>query len=546
MVTYRDWTNAAYFESGAQYFYGPIFHALGENVAWLRIVRLGMALGANFWFAWAFVSWLSKIRGASITQVGRRALVLLILAAGAPAYMFTPLTPGYYDLTVDITLCFGAIVCLTASKVHGIERPSTMLAFTTGLLAFIVIVAKWPAVITVFAAEVVLLILVRGCGRWAMLQHLLGFAAGFGVALLGMDWFMEPVPDVFRVLSLVMGTRTGAEGGLRALLAWYLIDTSYTLFLGGLFAAPTALLLLVTTAKRFKMPERSRAWRIAAVVVPTASLLFFAGWRGGTPHGKAPIAAMIGALLTIVVIGFLNSDLSRVRNAFATRETRNSTVLLIALLALPVLQALGASSPILYLGLECMAMWMAVSITLATGSFNRPLLRDTVWTCICSTIVIASTFAGSTAMLTPFKTSGFKESTSQIPGIPELRVDDVAASQFQAVTRVLAPFIQPGSRTPFYTLDELSGLVYILGGRVIGTPYTNASAPNRSAAILALACRRGDVDSSRPPILLLNRAIDQESSSALMECGFAFPAKYREISIPGGPRGLTAWVPRRT
>ena len=57
-------------------------------------------------------------------------------------------------------------------------------------------------------------------------------------------------------------------------------------------------------------------------------------------------------------------------------------------------------------------------------------------------------------------------------------------------------------------LDQLAGLTYLVGGVPMGSTWTDAVSPRRTAGILALACRNGDVDPTLPPVLLLDRPLD--------------------------------------
>ena len=182
---------------------------------------------------------------------------------------------------------------------------------------------------------------------------------------------------------------------------------------------------------------------------------------------------------------------------------------------------------------------------LISGPFVLPALRFMAWPGIATAIGVSCVLAGTTTLLTPFKTSGYAASTASLPGAPDLRVSPTVAAEYDAVVTALAPYLDPTSPEPFYALDRLSGLVYLLGGHVIGSPWTDASAPERSASLLALACRRGDVDPNRPPVVLVNRPVDAASIAALRGCGFPFPSGYLRVPIDGGPAGLTAWAPDR-
>jgi len=122
-------------------------------------------------------------------------------------------------------------------------------------------------------------------------------------------------------------------------------------------------------------------------------------------------------------------------------------------------------------------------------------------------------------------------------------VSTTAAGQYAALRSALAPY-QESSPSTFYALDGLSGLVYLLGGEVLGSTWTDPGSMERSAAILELACRNGDADATQPPILLLNRPLDPRSARALATCGFDYPADYVRVRITGGPPGVSVYAPR--
>ena len=63
-----------------------------------------------------------------------------------------------------------------------------------------------------------------------------------------------------------------------------------------------------------------------------------------------------------------------------------------------------------------------------------------------------------------------------------VRIATSTAAQYNALRQSLHPWLGT-TPTPFYTLDQLSGLVYVLGGEVVGSPWTDSVSQDRSAAL---------------------------------------------------------------
>lgn len=550
VVTYRDWANPAFFESDAQYFYGPLFHLLGESIPWLRVARVIMAIAANAWWGWAFVCWFEAHRQFRLTVSGRVALVLVLTTAGGPLYLWSPLTPGYYDLTTVITLALAALMVRNATHLASGRAPGALTGVIAGMLGVMLTLTKWPAITVLVATELVTFVLVIRSSRRRMRdtqRHLLGIAAGVTVMALVLQAWVHPIVDSLTVLARVTGTRSGGSGRPTALLQWYVADTASFLASGLVIALPAVLVLVIGMAlsQRAKV-ALAPVWPLAASLV-LGVLPLAVGWRGGGTHGRVAFAAVTASLLLACAAGgvgrgWLRRGRLRADNP-ATRINQAAPVL-ICMVLLPVLQALGTSVPLIYEAMGCLALWVAALIVLITGPFAVPRLRLMAWSSLATAIGLVCALSGTTTLLTPFKTNGYADSTTPLPGVTDLRVSAAAARQYSAVASALAPHLDPTSPTPFYTLDRLSGLVYLLHGRVIGSPWTDASAPARSASILTLACQHGDVDPDQAPVVLSNRVIDGGSVKALQSCGFPFPQGYVRVSIVGGPPGLMAWVER--
>ena len=86
-------------------------------------------------------------------------------------------------------------------------------------------------------------------------------------------------------------------------------------------------------------------------------------------------------------------------------------------------------------------------------------------------------------------------------------------------------------------------MTYELGGVPIASTWNDAGSVERTAGILELACRNGDVDPDQKPVLMVSRELDPEVVDALGHCGFDYPSAFRRLAVRGGPAGILVFVP---
>ncbi|MGA8245556.1 MAG: hypothetical protein WB797_01485, partial [Nocardioides sp.] len=222
----------------------------------------------------------------------------------------------------------------------------------------------------------------------------------------------------------------------------------------------------------------------------------------------------------------------------AGRGTERLVVLV--LLLVPVGQALGTNVPLVYVAGECLAMWVAGVVVLASRPGRPSCSSYAVAADVAVLVVAVAAIAGTTTMMTPFKTTGFRSDTTSV-GALGVRLSPGVARQYAALQRSLAPYVTRGV-TPMFTLDERAGLTYLLDGVPMGSTWTDSGTPDRTAGILELACRNGDVDTTHPPVLLFDRTPDPAVVRALGRCGYAFPQDFRALHVSGGPPGIRVYV----
>lgn len=311
-----------------------------------------MALAANAWLGWAFVTWLQEYRRFHVTRSGRLALVLVITAAGSPAYLWSPLTPGYYDLTALITLNLATLMFLNARRIARGAGLGAAHGVAAGMLSVVLLFTKWPAVTVVAVTEGAALLLIspggkRGASRGG-LRHMLGFVAGVLAMTAILQVWVHPVADSLAVLVKVTTARSGGAGGPGALLTWYATDTFSFVVAGALFTLPAAMVVWIGLAVAKRRGSNPTPWFLGAMGLLGVALPLAAGWRGGGSHGRAAFAAVTGALFIACVAGLIGRGMVARGGVHRIRDSRapaRPTSVICCLVMLPVLSGARHQHP---------------------------------------------------------------------------------------------------------------------------------------------------------------------------------------------------------
>jgi hypothetical protein len=535
VLSYRWWSSNPYFVSGAQYFYGPLFAWANEQIAALRVLRLVMVIATNAWFAASFLRWLAALRG--VRTLGHTwSNIALLTAAGGMAYLWTPLTPGYYDLTADASI---ALVALMLSTMRRAPRPPVWLGLVAGGISFVLVLTKWPAVLVVLLVQAVVLLHASRHSLGAAVRHATAFVAGLAVTTLCCQFFLFPLDEVVPNLRKVSALTATATHSLGYLAHGYALSTALYAAAALLFAVPLSAAYLI--ALRLSGHGHDGLARTCVVVggLVTGLIPLAFGWHGGSDHRWAMLTVAMAALFSALVA----AGLPRGARLGVHRPDRTfDTVVVLVLVAVPVLQAAGTNVPLLYVSLECLALWVAPLFIMVSRTWRSPVSRFAFETSLVVFLVTVAVLAGTTTYMSPFKTTGVSSDTDAVPSLSGLRLAPDTARQYAALEDAVAPYVQRGV-TPVLTLDQLAGVTYLIGGVPMGSTWTDAASPRRTAGILALACRNGDVDRTRTPVLILDRAMDPAVRDALRGCGASYPSDFRQVAVPGGPDGLRLFVP---
>jgi hypothetical protein len=537
VLSYRFWNTNPYFISGSQYFYGPLFAAMHGQIAGLRMLRLFMAIATNVWFARAFLGWLAHHRGVRTFGLGQGGVALLA-AAGGMTYLWTPLTPSYYDLTADASL---ALVALMFSTLGRASRPPAWMGILAGCVSFVLVLTKWPALLVVLLVQGVLLADLSRHSRAAAVRYATCVAAGLAATALACQLFLFRLNVVLPALHAVSVLTATATHSPEALARSYVASTTMFATASIAFAIPLigAYVMALRASQRGR--ESSARWCIVAgalvtgLVVPLSS-----GWHGGGERGRVMVAVTMAALLSSLVAAGVPRT-SRATSRRRTERVAESRVLGV-LVAVPVLQALGTDVPLIYVSSECLALWVAIVLIMVSRSSRPPVSLFAVETSLIVCVVSVALLAGTTTLMSPFKATGLSSDTVAVPSLGGLRLAPETASEYSALEDAVAPYVQRGV-TPVLTLDRLAGVTYLVGGVPMGSTWTDASSPGRTAGILELACRNGDVDRARTPVLIVDRAPGFAVRDALRRCGFDYPSDFRGFAVAGGPPGLQVFVP---
>jgi hypothetical protein len=532
VLSYRFWHSNPYFEVGSQYVYGPVFEALGESIPLLRLLRLVMIIGVNAWFGRTFLSWLARER-QGVLPGPRVGLLLLLTASGGTSYLWAPLTPGYYDLTADASLVLITLMLLT---LVGAPRVAAWVPVLSGVVSVALVLTKWTAapvlVITLAASGWALLRL----GRRAAARYAVLVAAGAAAALVACQVFLTPIGR-FATITGKVSTLTKVGNHTLAFLVRANVSSTLQLLSGSIFLG---LLLLAGTLAARDLSRRGRtsaacSCLVGAALLSTAVLPFVLGWHGGAHHGRVMFSIALGGLVTAVVAGLL----ARPRGVGRSFQGR---VVAVVLVLVPFVQAAGTNVSLPYVAFECLAAWVAAALMLATDGAGFPIRSTAVVVNLAVLVVGTAMIGGTTTLKDPFKTTGLRDDTSHVPALG-VSLSQATAGQYAALATALRPYVVP-DRTPMITLDQKAGLTYLLHGFPAGSTWTDAASPTRTAGILELACRNGDVPAGHLPVLVLDRPVDRHLARAMRDCGFGSTTDYRRLPVPGGPPGLSVYVHR--
>lgn len=561
LLSYRWWDSHHRTFTGAQYVYGPVFAALGYDIAGLRLFRLATVVATHLAFGWSFMRWLRpRRRSAHPSRLWEAAGTSAIVAAGGMVYSWLPPSPSYNDLTLLGSMLAATLVIRAATYVDRGASVPTWLAWAGGPVVVVVVLAKWSAVAgLVLIAVLAAVALAPGGAR--QLLRLAGWAGlSAALTLAAVHLFVVPLTVVVPQLMAVNGQVAGSHRPL-SLLPMYGLTAARTLDSAAGQYWP---LLLAAAVAGVAHRGAAARWGVWLVGVPAVGHAIWraldGGGLGGGAINKGRYVVTLAALLVCltVTVAFAAVAFTVVgqpsrracepsRDSSPGRERAGGWPVLAMLALLPVAYAVGTNTAIAVHAFNALGVWLALVVAAVTGieAAARPAR-------VLSAGLAAAAIAAGTCIATgglwvnPYRMSGHAGSTSPAPGVPalaSLRLEPRAAAGYAELYGRLRPQLRPPGRAVM-AFDKMPGIVLLLDGRSVGEHWYAPADPRRTAAGVAADCPDGrGWWGERAPILLFNRPVSEADLRTLALCGLDLGTGYRLLDPPERTMDIAVYLP---
>jgi hypothetical protein len=556
LLSYRWWSSNPRTFTGVQYLYGPVFQALGYDIAGLRLVRLLTIVVAHVVFGYSFMRWLRLRRPAAPpTRLWEFAGTAAILAGGGATYAWLPLSPGYNDVCLLGGLLATAVVLRAATYVERGRPVPAWVPLAAGPVVVATVFAKWTSSIVMLAVIAAVAVLVLTRRGWREVAKFAGWAVLSMLVSVGLiDLLIVPLgvalPELITVNKLV-ASKTNSPVMLLQMYWATSVDLVVRI-------AKRHGLILVAVA--LAVAGRGNRWvqRVAAVLA--AAGVAVAVWRlavdngatGGTGNlGQYPVA-LLGPLLVALAVGFFvlaGERFTRSGTSSVRRESWRGWAVYAMVALLPVTQALGTGNPLYDMAVNGFGAWVALIVAVLTGIEATSLVtRGITVVATAGAIALASAVATTGLWWHPYRTAGHSQATAVVQGVPALSSVRLAPATAQAYSKLrhdLAPYLDPPGRAVM-AFDEMAGVVLLLDGRPVGEAWYSAIDRERSADGIRATCAGGKPWwGDRAPLLLFRRPVSQTEIDALAFCGLRFDSDYRLLEPREDTMGLWVYVPTK-
>lgn len=576
LLSYRWWSQNLRTFTGSQYFYGPVFQALGNDIAALRVFRLASILLVTASFGWSFMRWLRQRRPhATASKLWEVSGTLAVVCCGGMAYSWLPLSPGYNDVALLGSLVLAAAVLWIAADADMGHRTQPWVPLLAGSAIVAMLLSKWASAgAAIPVLGLVGLAVYWRQGRRQVLRVILWTFAGSVGTLLLLQIFVVPLQQAIPLLVSTNEMAAATANAPARLLPMYLDSAAGLL---GPLAVQNSLLFVAAAIAPFCKEKSARRIALALVLLAFG----FSAWialsknqlSGGAQNLVGFSSPIFVELIVALVLGMVIALEPRLRtlgfspmgNAVeppveAPADDQRSawpalaqdawrTWLVIAMLTLlPLLQGIGSNNPLYFMAVNGFAFWAATIVFVLTGALGAPVAARVLAGALAASAVATSCLIASNSLwYNPYyRNPPSASATSTAAGVPALGSVQLApqtAALYSALHEKLAPYITPAGRY-MMAFDEMPGVVLALDGRSVGEAWYSASDPDRTAANIRAECASGSGPwGSRLPLLIFSRAPSASEQDALRSCGLSLARDYRVIGPPGTTAGLLVFVP---
>lgn len=534
LLSYQYWDRDLRTFTGAQYLFGPLFDALGQDIAGLRIIRLVIVVSVHAAFGVSFARWLRLRRPlAPSGRAWEYAIASVIVSTGAISYGWLPPTPGYNDVTLLGSMSMVALLLVSLRAVELGRSAPLWASGVWGFVAGMMVLAKPPvAVIALLLAAASAFALRENGGR--LLRPALGVVTGVVLFAAAVQLVVMPWADIVPPLREELGVVSSSTHSPIDTVRWY-VESSFNLLKGTLLVcAPTALAAGVLLVLRQRASSQIRA--TVLVVGLLASLALLAG-AGGLRAGGDNVLAYASGVVAMLVLGVA----AALRDHPLRHRSDPVTATVIGLLLLvPPLQGFGTNNALYAVAVNGASLWLALLILLLTRPVRLGASRTTLLAACTASTALLSTVVGIDGIAHDGSgRSLVSGAMSRVGGSAELSSISLPAPVAARLTRLREDLgIRPGTHRPMLALGDLAQYVLILGGRPIGSAWYSNQDDGLNPADLRAACRHGNPWGDQQPLVVASRGPSRSELSAWRACGIDFERDYADVTPPSAPDGI--------
>jgi hypothetical protein len=517
LVTYRWWDSYQPTFTGTQYLFGPLFEVLSFRIDHLRFVRLLLHVVTSSYLALAVVSWLSHqaLLGAGLTP--RLAAGLAVVAGGASAYTWLPMSIGYNDVTIMAAVMCSAAVCHAATPSRWVYLSLAL----TGIILGGAVLAKWTTIgmTTLFVLTVVHLL--RRRGPRTLLLAATSLVGGI-VVLLAYLRAVVPLEQLFGALRESNAGLASSTNAPSSLVAYYLTSALS-------LAVPAAAIGLVLGIIWLFLVRRAPVWPGAATalclcLIPVSAAGVSGRFPAGGPRGES-VSLTLWALLAFAAVCVLLGDRETLTRARERAQSVN-VVVVCWLLAAPWLHGFGTGNALYLLAISTAAPWMCVLVyawQLRSTVDGRNSISPLTGVVLAVALLLGWT-AATANLVAPYRSDPYAHTRYAAAGIDQLEgllISEQDAAAFTALRSVTSD----RQTKDVLVLDELPGLSLVLEAPPYAEAWTSAVDQARTRSAITAVC----AEAGPPSLIVLTRELSSEDLNALRECGIDFYADYRPV-----------------